>query len=127
MTPLPEGYSWWNVTAAYQEADNPDPHMRMGLRKYQTSWNIALDENLSPDEITIEELPENGYVWENPLIKLHTHCYKAPYMCAPYQKRTFEPFGDYQFVTDKLPLELVPYGCTNLRITYFPKADLKNR
>ena len=24
-------------------------------------------------------------------------------------------------------LELVPYGCTNLRITYFPKADLGQR
>ena len=127
MTPLPEGWNWWNVTAAYEEADNPDPHMRMGLRKYQTSWNIALDENLSPDDITIEELPESGYVWEKPLIKLHTHCYKAPYLCAPYQKRTFETFGDYQFVTDKLPLELVPYGCTNLRITYFPKADLSEK
>ena len=74
----------------------------------------------NPDDITIEELPENGYVWENPMIKLHTHCYKAPYMCAPYQKRTFETFGDYQFVTDKLPLELVPYGCTNLRMTEMP-------
>ena len=98
--------------------------MRMGLRKYQTSWNIALDENLSPDEITIEELPENGYVWEQPLIKLHTHCYKALYLNAPYQGKTYEPFGAYQKVTDKLPLTLEPYGCTNLRITCFPKADL---
>lgn len=127
MTPLPEGWSWWEVKPDYKEVDDPDPHQRMGLRKYQTTWNIAVDENLSPDEITIEELPENGYVWENPMIKLHTHCYKALYMCAPYQRRTFETFGEYQFVTDKLPLELVPYGCTNLRITYFPKADLKNR
>ena len=34
-------------------------------------------------------------------------------------------YGDKQYVTDKLPLTLVPYGCTNLRITYFPIADLK--
>jgi len=64
-------------------------------------------------------------VWENPPIKLHTHCYKAPYLNALYEGKTFEPIGDYQYVTDKISLTLVPYGCTNLRITYFPKADLK--
>ena len=60
------------------------------------------------------------------MIKLRTHCYKAPYLCALYPARTFEPHGQYQYVTKKLPLELVPHGCTNLRITYFAKADLKN-
>ena len=39
--------------------------------------------------------------------------------------RTFEPFGDKQSVTEEMNLTLVPYGCTNLRITYFPKAGKK--
>ena len=38
--------------------------------------------------------------------------------------RTLEYYGEYQRVTEKLPLVLEPYGCTNLRITYFPKAKL---
>ncbi len=125
-TPLPEGWSWFNVTPVHEEAQVDDAHERMGLRKYQISWNVALDENLSPDDITVENIDSDGYAWEEPKIKLHTHCYKAPFLCAPYPTKTFEPFGEYQFVTEKLPLELVPYGCTNLRITYFPKADLKN-
>ena len=65
-----------------------------------------------------------GYVWENPPILLHTHCYKAPYLNATYQTKTFEPFEKYQYVTDRLDLTLEPYGCTNLRVTYFPKAKL---
>ena len=126
-TPLPEGWSWFNVTPMHKEADVDDDHEKMGLRKYQISWNIAVDENLSPDDITVENIDNDGYAWEQPKIRLHTHCYKAPYLWAPYPTKTFEPHGEYQLVTDKLPLELVPYGCTNLRITYFPKADLKNK
>lgn len=59
------------------------------------------------------------------MIKLHTHCYKAPYLWPLYPQKTYEPLEDYQYVTDKLELTLEPYGCTNLRITYFPKARLK--
>ncbi len=124
MTPLPEGWSWYKVTPDFKEADVSDAHERMGLRRKQISWNIAVDESISKDDFAVEELPESGYVWANPMIKLHTHCYKAPYLCAPYPGTTFESFGEYQEVTDKLPLTLEPYGCTNLRITYFPKAKL---
>ena len=88
------------------------------------SWNIALDENLTPDDFEVELIEQNGYEWEHPMIRLHTHCYKAPALCSPYPSRTLEPFGAYQPVTEKLPLTLEPYGCTNLRITYFPKARL---
>lgn len=124
MTKLPEGWSWYNVLPEYQEADAKDPHERIGLRRYQISWNVALDETLSEKDFTVEERT-GGYVWEDPPIRLHTHAYKAPYLCATYPIRTLEPFDEYQYVTDKLELTLEPYGCTNLRISYFPKAKLK--
>ena len=129
VTPLPEGWSAFRLNPYYVDVDVPDFHERLGLRRHQFAWNIAVDENLSPDDIEIEEIPENGYVWENPPIKLHTHCYKGEYMnAAPYQRKTFEFFGKYQPVTGEiLPLTLEPYGCTNLRLTYFPKADLKSK
>ncbi len=120
--PLPEGWYWYQVIPLFEEADVPDQHEQTGLRRNQICWNIAVDENLSPEDITVEEVPEDGYVWEHPMLKLHTHCYKAPYLVPPYPKKTQEPYGKYQYVTDRLPLELVPYGCTNLRMTYFPKA-----
>ena len=125
MTKLPDGWSWYNVLPAFEEANVKDAHERLGLRRDMISWNIALDENLSAKDFEIELIEPKGYEWENPMIKLHTHCYKAPLLCSPYPTKTLEPFGAYQPVTDKLPLTLEPYGCTNLRITYFPKADLK--
>lgn len=125
MTPLPDGWTWYNVMPSFKDADVRDTHEQLGLRKNQFTWNVALDENLKPSDITVEEIAPTGYVWENPPIKLHTHCYKAPYLNSPYQSKTLEPSGKYQYVTEKLPLTLEPYGATNLRITYFPRADIK--
>lgn len=120
MTKLLKEWSWFNVYPEYEEADVDDPHEQIGLRRNQFSWNVALDENILPEDITIEEIPSNGYVWEKPMIKLHTIGYKAPYMLALYPEKTFETFEKYQYVTEKVSVELVPYGCTNLRLTYFP-------
>jgi len=124
-TPLPEGWSWFRVTPVYKEADDHDPHNRIGLRRNQISWNVALDERLSPKSIAVEEMDGEGYAWEKPQVRLKVKGYKAPYLCAPYPTKTFEPFGARQPVTEELELTLVPYGCTALRITYFPIADLK--
>ena len=124
-TPLPEGWHWYNVDPTFTPPENYDYHDAMGMKRNAISWNVAIDEKLTANDVTIEECATDGYAWESPYIKLHTHCYKAPYLCAPYPRKTFEPYADKQYVTDKLPLTLVPYGCTNLRITYFPIADLK--
>ena len=63
--------------------------------------------------------------YKNPPIKLHTKCYKALYLNALYPPRTYEPFGDFQDVSQELPLTLEPYGCTNLRLTYFHKTKTR--
>ena len=127
ITPLPEDWSFFEVHPLYRDADVEDFFEQLAKKREQFSWNIVLDEELSPEDVTVEEIDTNGYVWEDPPLKLHTHCYKALYLNALYQCRTFEPFGAYQYVTEKLPLTLEPYGCTNLRITYFSKADLKKK
>ena len=122
MTPLPEGWSWYNVVPVFREADAEDAHERIGLRRNMISWNVALDEDLRAEDIEVELLPYSGYEWEHPMIRLHTHAWKAPMLYPPYPSRTLESIGTYQPVTDRLPLTLEPYGCTNLRITYFPRC-----
>lgn len=125
VTPLPEGWSWFNVKPVYLPQVGGDEHDCSGTNRHRISWNIALDEELSSEDIQVEELPLEGYVWEKPILKLRTECYKAPYLYPPYPIKMLEPAKDKHTVTEKLPLVLEPYGCTNLRISYFPRADLK--
>lgn len=127
VTPLPEGWNWYNVYPHYTQPDTGDYYENVGRRRDAFTWNVAVDENLTPDDVTVEEVDADGYVWENPRILLHTKCYKAPFYCSNYPRKTYEPFAARQYVTYELPLTLVPYGCTNLRITYFPRADLESR
>ena len=56
------------------------------------------------------------------MVKLTLQGYKAPLAYAPYIDRAAPLYGAYQEVRQPVKLELVPYGCTNLRITYFPRA-----
>ena len=60
-----------------------------------------------------------------PPIRLSLPAYRAPLASAPYARRAFLPYGDRLDVTEPLTLTLVPYGATNLRITYFSRADLE--
>jgi hypothetical protein len=126
VTPLPAGWSWYNVTPVIP-VSGLDVYDDMGMRKKLISWNVAIDENIRASDIAVNWMDVNGYVWEKPMLKLRVPAYKAPYSYPPYAYKTFEPYTvkGRAYVTEKLELELVPYGCTALRITYFPRADIK--
>ena len=121
-----EDFMAYSVWPSYEMPDIEDPQEIHAYKKFHTTWNFALDPELSPDSIEVIENDTDGYVWEEAPIELHVDGYRAPFLCAPYPERTFEPYGDKQTVSEKATLTLVPYGCTNLRITYFPIADLEN-
>ena len=125
VTPLPDGWHWYNVNPNNRESDL-DVYDNMGMRKYLITYNVALDEALTPDMIGVIITGQNGYIWENPLIKLKVPAYKAPYLYPPYPAKTLDPHCENgrAFVAEKVELELVPFGCTALRISYFPRADL---
>jgi hypothetical protein len=127
-TPLQEEWPWYKVKPVFEEAPTDDNYLRLQLRRERIYWNVAVDENLKAEDVQIEYLnqnDQNGYVWSEPQVILKIPAYKAPYNCCLYPSKTFEPFGDRQKITYPLELTLVPYGCTNLRITYFPRADLE--
>ncbi len=127
-TPLPEGWHWYYLMTVIPHDPNLDIYDDGGMRKYLISWNVALDEHLDPAAVTVEPVEADGYVWEEPYVRLHVPAYKAPYSYPPYGNVTLEPQteGGYAYTTDKLEITLVPYGCTNLRISYFPRAGKNN-
>ena len=122
-TPLPEEWSWFDVEPELVfDEPGKDTYDAMSRVRERTVWNVAVDEDISAAEVSVKEDDTPGYVWENPRLKLCLKGYKAPLAYAPYIDRTAELYGAYQEISHPVELELVPYGCTNLRITYFPRA-----
>ena len=119
-TALPKGWAWWRVKPVIDEKPVP-LYERQGYVREMISWNVALDESRA--DVTVEETPTQGYVWEKPPVKLHLTGYKAPFAFPPYPCKTTEFYKPLQTVTRPLPVTLVPFGCTALRITYFPRCD----
>lgn len=122
-TELPEGWGWWSVSPVFPEDPHGDGYEREGLKKFNIAWNRAMDENLKPEDVKIE-FCDGGYVWENPQIKLRLPGYRALFAYPPYMKKTIDTYYAPIDVHEELEMELVPYGCTNLRITYIPRAKL---
>lgn len=121
-TPLPEGWSWWDVDPKLVNDKRGDHYEQQGLRKYNITWNVALDEHLDTHQVQAEYV-DGGYVWENPQIRLKVPGYKALYSYPPYIKKTMDVFQAPIDVQEPIELDLVPYGCTALRISYFPRAN----
>ena len=122
-TPLPEGWAWHKVDPVFPPDPHGDGYEREGLKKFNIAWNRAIDENLKPEDIQIE-FCDGGYVWEAPQVKLHLPGYRALFAYPPYMKKTIDPYYGPIDVHEEVEMELVPYGCTNLRITYIPRAKL---
>ena len=119
-TPLPKGWSWWSVRPVIDEKPVP-LYERQGYVREMISWNVALDE--AKLDASVEELPLDGYVWQNPPVAIHLTGYKAPFAFPPYPIKTTEFYKPLQTVTRPVPVKLVPFGCTALRITYLPRCD----
>ncbi len=123
-TPLAPEWPWYNVNPVYTSPKCRDTHEAQALKRDAFSWNIAVDENITADQVSVEFCDTDGaYPWDKAPVKLTVPAYKAPYAVAPYACRTLEPFGKYLHVTEERTLTLVPYGQTALRITYFPLAE----
>ena len=101
----------------------------MGMRRHLIGWNAALDENLNPEDIEVIDDGSSDYPWEHSPIKLNLRGWRAPYSYAPYPQKTMEPYAEngYAYISEEMPLTLIPYGCTALRISCFPRADLRKK
>jgi len=124
-TPLPEGWQWYQIHPVIPPS-GLDVYDDMGMRRNLITWNAALDENLCPEDIEVTDDGSADYPWEHSPVSLHLRGWRAPYSYAPYPQKTLEPYVEngYAYVSEELPLSLIPYGCTALRISCFPRANL---
>lgn len=123
-TPLPKDFPWYDVFPVKPTVDTYDAHEKIGLVRDKFPWSIAVDEKLTKDDVKVSYPTSEGYPWEDPYVTLEIPAWHCRLICPPYAGRTFEPFGDKAEVTEKAKITLVPYGATNLRISYFPRADV---
>jgi len=128
FTPLPEGWEWYNVVPLVKKS-NLDIYEEKGMRRWLLDYNVAVDEDIKPEDVSVELCDNNGYPWEDVSIKLTIDAYKAPYSYPPYPYRTLEPYCENSraYVSGEQKISLIPFGCTALRITYFPRAELNRK
>ena len=120
MTPLPEGWSWYNVDVDYAAAV---PGVHRFVAYCNAPWSKAIDEAIDPSRIQVQEQEITGYVWENPPVTLQVPMYNAPFTYNNTGSRTQDSWDSPVYIEGPEHLcTMVPHGCTNLRITYLPRA-----
>ena len=119
-TKLPEDFSWYEVQKTIVGSKR---RASFALRDNYT-WNFAATRESLEENLTVTEEEIDGYVWENPPLSIAVNGWHAPYLYGDYTPRTNEAYGKTVPVSFKKTVKLVPFGCTALRITCFPKADL---
>lgn len=118
ITPLPDGWCWYE---AYSVVDTSE--CDVFIANFNAPWSKAIDENLTPDKIKVVERETTGYVWEEPPVTLEVPLYHAKYAYMFLSPRMGESWEVPLEVEGEAQMcELVPHGCTNLRITYLPRA-----
>ena len=116
---LPEGFSWYEV----QKGPVDLTFRKSGDFLAEHYWNFAVTRESLEENLKVTEIEAEGYVWEKPMVKIEVNGWYAPYLYPNYTPRTNEIYGKKVPVREKKTLELVPFGCTALRITCFPIAD----
>lgn len=118
ITELPEGWCWYE---AMPEKNGVDTHDFF----YNATFSKAIDEHVKLEDIKVIEHDTEGYVWEEPPVTLEVPLYHARYaymFLSPKMSEATEV--PIRVEGDTTPCQMVPHGCTNLRITYLPRADV---
>ena len=69
---------------------------------------------------------DSSYVWEDAPVELEIPLYYAPNAVVVHSPRMHETYGaPIPVEGEEKYFRMIPYGCTNLRITYIPRAKGK--
>jgi len=111
LTPLPADWSWYE--ASYVSEEKPSQ---------PSFYSINLDE-LKGGSAIVKKRSESAYPWEDSPLKLEVPMHRSAQAYPVFrqtQKNTSIAYNNpVSADTLKEIIELVPYGCTNLRLTYF--------
>jgi hypothetical protein len=113
LQPLPENWYWYEAT--------PDG----GYGKYFYPWSLAVDEKL-PSLIRnggaiVTRTSSSVFPWEQSPLQITIPGKKAKYLYPKYPCKTVECAPYIAVVSNEdTHITLVPYGCTTLRMSYFP-------
>ncbi len=118
--PLPEGWCWFEVEKNVKTQRLNSSITRLDDHK----WNFATTKEKLEKSIKVNETAISGFLWENPCINITVEGWHAPYLFNHYTPRTHELYGKKTPVSFEKEVTLVPFGCTNLRITCFPIAEV---
>jgi DUF1680 family protein len=121
MTKLPDDWSWFEATPLdYRNYSiNGD---EMWKRYDLFTWNYALVSSELPNARAVE-YDTGVYPWEDSPVKIRVAMKKAKYCYPIYPTKTIEVYEHpIDTMGETVYMELVPYGCTTLRISYFPAA-----
>lgn len=121
QTELPDGWAWYEVQKSFQDGPLAASINRLDAHE----WNFAATKKSLQENLSVTEENVDGYVWENPMLSISVNGWHAPYLYNHYSPRTNEPYGKTVPVSRKKTVKLIPFGCTALRITCFPKADVQ--
>lgn len=111
LTPLLQDWSWYEISYVSKEKPSPPP-----------LYSLKLSE-LKEENVIVKKQYKSEYPWEESPLRLEVPMHRSLHAYPIFRNRqNHTPMAYNNPVSaDSLKeiVELVPYGCTNLRLTYF--------